>query len=265
MLVLAAVPAAQFHKLRRAAAPRSRGVPAQAGEVARATIRTRPVELAAVDPLLEGNATAHEIERLRLLFPSLPLILYTALSPATGAVLLALGQTGIRAVVFTRIDDHPARLREVLAHEEARSASRQLLDQLTGVLAPLPSELRWVVEEVLRAPAELQTVQQVAARARVDRRTFERWFARLGLPSPRHFLAAARVLYAHRLLQDPGFTIEDVAKRLGYAQTKTLQLHARAYLGLTAGEMRLSLDSNEALARVVQRFLTPLEARASAS
>jgi len=29
--------------------------------------------------------------------------------------------------------------------------------------------------------------------------------------------------------------------------------------------MRLSLDSNEALARVVQRFLTPLEARASAS
>src|SRR2546426_9326291 len=59
------------------------------------------------------------------------------------------------------------------------------------------------VEEVLRAPAELQTVQQVAARARVDRRTFERWFARLRLPSPRHFLAAARVLYAHRLLQDP--------------------------------------------------------------
>src|SRR2546430_6561112 len=80
----------------------------------------------------------------------------------------------VNAVVFTRIDDHPARLREVLAHEEARSASRQLLDQLAAVLAPLPSELRWVVEEVLRAPAELQTVQQVAARARVDRRTFER-------------------------------------------------------------------------------------------
>src|SRR3989454_709563 len=185
MLVLAAVPAAQFHKLRRAAAPRFPVVHAQDWDVALATIRTRPVELAAVDPTLQGSASAHEIERLRLLFPSLPLILYTVLSPATGAVLLALGQTGIRAVVFTRIDDHPARLREVLAHEEARSASRQLLDQLTGVLAPLPSELRWVVEEVLRAPAELQTVQQVAARARVDRRTFERWFARLGLPSPR--------------------------------------------------------------------------------
>src|SRR5438046_873939 len=126
MLVLAAVPAAQYHKLRRAAAPRFPVVHAQDWDVALATIRTRPVELAAVDPTLQGSPSAHEIERLRLLFPSLPLILYTVLSPATGAVLLALGQTGIRAVVFTRIDDHPARLREVLAHEEARSASRQL-------------------------------------------------------------------------------------------------------------------------------------------
>src|SRR3989454_7028058 len=170
MLVLAAVPADQFHKLRRAAAPRFPVVQARDWDDALATIRTRPVELAAVDPQLEGSPSAREIERLRVLFPSLPLILYTALSPATAAVLLAVGHTGINAVVFSRIDDHPARLREVLAHEEARSASRQLLDQLAAVLAPLPSELRWVVEEVLRAPAELQTVQQVAARARVDRR-----------------------------------------------------------------------------------------------
>jgi AraC-like DNA-binding protein len=257
----------QCHKLRRAAAPRFPVVHALTWDDALATIRTRPVELAAVDPLLDGHASAREIERLRVLFPSLPLILYTTLSPATAAVLLALGQTGIRAVVFARLDDHPARLREVLAHEEARSASRQLLDQLTVVLAPLPSELRWVVEEVLRAPAELQTVQQVAARARVDRRTFERWFARLGLPSPRHFLAAARVLYAHRLLQDPGFTIDDVAARLGYAQTKTLQQHARAYLGLTAGEMRLTLEPRQALERIAQGFVPlPLrQAQASAS
>ena len=73
------------------------------------------------------------------------------------------------------------------------------------------------------------------------------------------------MLYAPRLLQDPGFTIEDVAKRLGYAQTKTLQLHARAYLGLTAGEMRLSLSPEDALARVVHQFLTPAGARVSVS
>src|SRR5437870_731723 len=158
MLVLAAVPEVQYHKLRRAIAARFPVVHARTWDEALAIIRARPVELAVVDPLLAGTA-----------------------------------------------------------------------------------------------------------RARVDRRTFERWFARLGLPSPRHFLAVARVLYAHRLLQDPGFTIEDVAQRLGYAQTKTLQLHARSYLGLTAGEMRLTLEPAEALERVAQGFLPVRRAHATAS
>src|SRR2546422_10926776 len=93
------------------------------------------------------------------------------------------------------------------------------------------------LEEALRSPGEVQTVGQVAVRARVDRRTCERWFTRVGLPSPRRFLSAARVLYAPRLLQDPGFTIQDVAKPLGYAQTKPAQFLAPASLGLTSGEM----------------------------
>jgi AraC-like DNA-binding protein len=265
MLVLAAVPELQYHKLRRAAAVRFPLAHARTWDDALATIRGRPVELAVVDPLLMCVPSATEIERLRRLFPSLPLILYTTLSPETAAVLLQLGQTGIRDMVLFRYDDHPARLLDVLVLEEARSASRQLLDQVAAVLAPLPSELRWVLEEVLRAPAELQTVQQVAARARVARRTIERWVARLGLPSPRHFLAAARVLYAHRLLQDPGFTIEDVAQRMGYAQTKTLQAHARLYLGLTAGEMRLTLEPAQALERVAQGFVPARQARISVS
>jgi len=256
MLVLAAVPELQYQRLRRAAASAFGVIGAPTWDAALTTIRRWPVELAVVDPLLSGEARTQEIERLRVLFPSLPLMLYTTLTPQTAGVLLALGQRGIRHVVFTRFDDHATRLRDLLAREEARSASQQLLNQLAGALAPLPSELRWVLEEALRSPGEVQTVGQVASRARVDRRTCQRWFTRIGLPSLRHFLAAARVLYAYRLLQDPGFTVEDVAQRLRYSQVKTLQLHAREYLGLTAGEMRLSLSPEEALERVV-RFLAP--------
>ncbi len=263
MLILAAVPDIQLHKLRRAAAARFSLARALTWGEALVTIRSRPVELAVVDPLLSGTPSAQEIERLRVLFPSLPLILYTSLTPETAAVLLTLGQRGIRHVVFARYDDHPVRLRDVLVQEEAWAASRLFLEQLAGALAPLPRELRWVLEEALQAPTAVQTVGQVAARARVDRRTCERWFTRIGLPSPRHFLAAARVLYAHRLLQDPGFTVEDVAQRLGYSQVKTLQQHARAYLGLTAGEMRLSLTPDQALTRVAQRFLPRERVRAA--
>src|SRR6266568_4276397 len=80
-------------------------------------------------------------------------------------------------------------------------------DDVLTVIRGRPVEL--AVVDALLAPGQVQTVSQVAVRARVDRRTCERWFTRVGLPSPRHFLSAARVLYAHRLLQDPGFTIED--------------------------------------------------------
>src|SRR6266550_3913251 len=257
MLVLAAVPDIQHHQLRRAVAARFAVVHAGSWDAVLHTIRSRPVEIVVLDPLLSGEARSQEIERLRLLFPSLPLILYTSLTPELAGVLLTLGQCGIRHVVFSRFDDHPERLRQVIEDEEMHAASRRMLGQLAGALAPLPQELRWVLEEALRTPGEVQTIQQVAARARVDRGTCARWFARAGLPSPRHFLAAARVLYAHRLLQDPGFTIEDVAQRMSYGQAKILQQHARAYLGLTAGEMRLSLTPEEALERVSQRFRHP--------
>jgi AraC-like DNA-binding protein len=270
MLVLAAVPDIQFQTLRGAVAPRFTLARASSWDVALETIRGRPVEIVVADPMLAGAPSGQEIERLHVLFPSLPMILYTSMpsqsptfSAQWAAVLLALGQCGIRHVVLRGSEDHPERLRDLLSAEAMHAASNRLLDQLTAALAPLPRELRWVLEDALRAPGEIQTIQQVAARARVDRGTCARWFARAGLPSPRRILAAARVLYAHRLLQDPGFTIEDVAQRLGYAQAKTLQQHARTYLGLTAGEMRLSLTADEATNRIVQGFLTP--ARRSAA
>src|SRR5213594_807086 len=111
MLVLAAVPDVQFHKLRRAAGSRFSVAQVSTWDDVLTGIRGRPVELAVVDPLLSGHARSQEIERLRVLFPSLPLMLYTTLTPRTAGVLLALGQRGIQHAVFANYDDHPSRLR----------------------------------------------------------------------------------------------------------------------------------------------------------
>ncbi|HTI06422.1 MAG TPA: helix-turn-helix domain-containing protein [Gemmatimonadales bacterium] len=265
MLVLAAVSDLQYQRLRGAVGAAFSLARAATWDVALETIRCRPVEIAVVDPML-GGARGQEVERLRVLFPSLPLILYTPMmTPELAPVLLAMGKCGITRVVLSRTEDHPDRLRDLLGAEALHATSNRLLAQLTTALAPLPPALRWVLEDAMRAPGTVQTIQQVAARARVDRGTCARWCYRAGLPSPRDILAATRVLYAHRLLKDPGFTIEDVAKRLGYAQTKTLQQHARRYLGLTAGEMRLSLTADEATAHIVQDFLTPVRRNAASA
>src|SRR5256712_7724709 len=155
MLVLAAVPDAQLLRLRRATAARFTFVHAAHWGEALAIIRSRPVEVAVVDPLLSGEPRALEIERLRLLFPSLPLILYTSLTPQLASVLLVLGQCGIRHVVFSRFDDHPTRLRQVLEAESAGAASRQLLAQLAGHLPPPPTQLPRVLAEALPAARQV--------------------------------------------------------------------------------------------------------------
>ena len=77
-------------------------------------------------------------------------------------------------------------------------------------------------------------------------------------------MVLTRLLYAHRLLLDPGYTVEDVALKLGYSKTKTLQMHLRAVFGLTAGELRVSMSIDDALAMVTSRYLTPAR-RAAAS
>jgi AraC-like DNA-binding protein len=218
------------------------------------TIRAKPVEMAVVDPLLGGQARAHGIERLRLLFPSLPLLVYTELAPATASVLLQLGRSGIRRVVFHRV---------AIQAELEQSASQQVMQALGGALQQLPRELLRALQAMLHAGDEAPTVTSLAERAQLTRRTCERWFTKVGLPSPRTVMVLTRLLYAHRLLLDPGYTVEDVALKLGYSKTKTLQMHLRAVFGVTAGELRVSLSTEEALMIVTDRYLKPMRQAAS--
>ena len=73
----------------------------------------------------------------------------------------------------------------------------------------------------------------------------------------------ARLLSAHRLLLDPGYTVEDVALKLGYSKAKTFQMHLREVFGATAGELRVSLSTDEALAAIRGRYFTHLQRAAS--
>jgi AraC-like DNA-binding protein len=263
MLLLAVVPGVRLHQL-RTADPKLYsfiGLPSWAEVVD--TIRHRPVEMAVLDPAFDGHMRTREIERLRVLFPSLPVLIYTSLTPEAPGVLLELGRIGIRRVILARFDDSPASLRTILRDELESTASRKVIQGIDRLLVGLPMPARWAVEAMLHAPTEIATVSALAERVRVQRRTCERWFAKVGLPSPRTVLVLARLLYAHRLLQDPGYTVEDVALKLGYGRTRSLQDQFKEVFGLTAGEVRLSLTVEEALDQVTKRYFGGLRKVAS--
>ncbi|MFQ5704918.1 MAG: helix-turn-helix transcriptional regulator [Gemmatimonadales bacterium] len=209
-----------------------------------------------MDPALEGKPKAKEIERFRVFFPSLPLIVYTELTPDIPAVLLKLGQAGIRDVVVVEHDDHPERLGDLLVKAAAAGVAHRLISSIEDLLAKCPRELRWAIETIIREPAQVQTVQQLADRARMDRRTCLRWFARANLPTPGTVLTVLRVVYGHRLLQDPGYTVEDVAKKLGFSQVRTFVQHVRDVFGVTPKELRVLYSPEETIATVRERFFT---------
>src|SRR5690606_27808049 len=136
-----------------------------------------------------------------------------------------------------------------------RCETRQGVASMSGVLAELPAQLRTGLEALLDVDVGVRTVSELAIQSNVERRTVERLFLKSGLPSPRVVLMALRLLYAHRLLLDPGHTVEDVAVKLGYGKTKTFQAHCREVFGVTAGEVRMALSAEEAVARVTEDYL----------
>lgn len=254
MLVLAATPRLLALRLHRAAGRRFRFVPAESWHEVLETIRSQAVELAVVDPALEGRARSQEIERLRVLFPSLPILLYTCLVPEIVPVLLKLGQHGIRTVLLADHDDAPRRISDLLVEEAASGLSHLLLGDLQDLLAEWPGELRWAIETVVREPERFHTVADLAKRARMDRRTCVRWFAKANLPPPSTVLTAIRMVYAHRLLQDPGYTVEDVARKLGYARVRSFGMHVKEIFGMPPGDLRVTLSPAAAVELVRTRF-----------
>jgi hypothetical protein len=83
------------------------------GELQDVVSCTNPLAVFA-DPLADetGNPNAHLEQICRE--ARVPIILYTSLSPAVAGRLLALGQVGIRHLVFHQFDDNPERLKGVV-------------------------------------------------------------------------------------------------------------------------------------------------------
>lgn len=254
MQVLAAVGSIFRHRLHRVAGQRFVFRPAVGWPEAVQAILREPLEMAVVDPALEGSPRAHEIERLRVMFPSLPVIVYTGLIPEVVPVLLRLGRAQVQDVVVAGYDDHPGKLGEVLVHGAAQAVSQRLAGELDDLLSHCPGELRWAIGTVVREPTAFHTVQDLAERARMDRRTCARWFTRAHLPPPSTVLMAFRVVYAHRLLQDPGYTVEDVATKLGYSKARSFAAHVKEIFGMTPGELRVALTPEEVIESVRKQF-----------
>ncbi len=205
-------------------------------------VRRSSVDVAVVDPGADGLVRVTEIRGLLDHHPTLPMVLYTALSPQTMKALVELAKHGTQQVVLHRFDDSPAKFLSVLERQPGSTLSSLILEELSEPIAALPGALARAVERMFKRPGQFFGVPDLASAAQMPRRTVYRYFEAVGLASPRVVVTGARVLRAYSYMREPGHSLRDVAAKLGYTQQQ-LRRSMVELVGQTPVRVRAAVDA----------------------
>jgi AraC-like DNA-binding protein len=224
-------------------------------------VRERPVDAVLVSVHRCGPEQAEVLGHLVRDFPGIPTVaLVSRHDPgSTAETLLRLGASGVRQVVDVTAPTGWSRLREVVGQPASRAAARIRAGVLPA-LADAPPDARLFVEAMIRLAPETPTVLCLARRLCVRPSTLMSRFTRAGLPSPKNYLAAIRLLHAAHHFETGALSVADVAYRLDYSSPQSFGRHLRAMLGVTAMEFRRRFPFPTALARFVGLMIEPYAA-----
>jgi len=220
-------------------------------------VRERPVDAVLVSV---HRCVPEQVEALAHLvrdFPGIPTVALVSQHDAGATeMLLRLGATGVRQVVDVTSPAGWSRLRKVVGQPATRAVAR-IQGPILDALAEAPADARLFMEALVRLAPETATVRRLADRLYVRPSTLMSRFVRSGLPSPKNYLAAVRLLHAAILFETDGLSVSDVAYRLEYSSPQSFGRHLRAMLGITASEFRSRFPFPTALASFVDRLLGP--------
>ena len=176
-------------------------------------------------------------------FPRIPAVaLLSEFELRTPHAVLALGQCGIRRLVDVRQAAGWRELRGTLMADTGDVGQRTILGQLAIDLAGVPNDCWQFFETIFTCSPRLGNVRLLARHLDVTASTLMSRFFRAGVPTPKRYLATARLVRAGRLFENSGFSIANVANHLDYSSPQSFGRHVRTLLHITAGEFRQRYD-----------------------
>ncbi len=218
-------------------------------------LRRQSLDVAVLDPQSAGGVQLAELLSLLEQHPSLPIVLYTYLSPGMLGAVAELARHGVRDVVLHRFDDEPRRFLDLLERQPGFALGEMLLEPLAQPLSRLPSALARAVERLFRSPSRVHGVSDLARSASMSVRMVYRKLDQAGLASPRVLVQTARLLRAYGYMRDPGLLIEDVATKLGYQSPRLLTRQMQEATGMTPTEVRGHMSPEEFVERLGARLM----------
>ena len=190
-------------------------------------------------------------------FPGIPTVaLVSQHNAGATEMLLRLGASGVRQVVDVTVPAGWAQLRHVVGQPATRAVAR-IQGPILEALGDAPRDARLFVEVMVRLAPETPTVRKLSERLHVRPSTLMSRFSRAGLPSPKNYLAAVRLLHAAHLFEAGGLSVADVSYRLEYSSPQSFGRHLRTMLGITSSEFRQRFPFPLALDRFIALMLMP--------
>jgi AraC-like DNA-binding protein len=214
-------------------------------------VREKPVTALILDPAADGVMNVEAVMNLLKRYPSLPIVGYVVLNPASFGAVMQLTRAGLQNVVLQRFEDSPQRFRETVERTRGNPLKRKLLDSLRPQLNLLPLKLVSTVDEMFEWPERYSSSQDVALRAEMSSVRVYRNFSMAGLGSPKRMLRAAKLLRAVGYLQDRGYSVRDVAKKVGYRNQRIFAEHTLDVFGLTPSRVRSHLTPDDAVEKLL--------------
>jgi len=176
-------------------------------------------------------------------FPRVPTVaLLTQLDHSAPQAMLSLGSTGLRQLVDVRDPAGWRELRDYLLAAQGDGIQRLALTQLQMDLAGVPPDCWRFFEALFLVPPVVTTVRGLSQYMDVIPSTLMSRFFRSKLPAPKQYLAAARLVRAARLFENPGFSVANVANHLDYSSPQSFGRHVRTLMRMTALQFRERYD-----------------------
>ena len=114
-------------------------------------------------------------------------------------------------------------------------------------LAPVNATLAKVLDWAVKQSGSGLTVEQIAAKANMTRRTLDRHFIRQYNMTPHQWLCERKLEVARQLLETSHLSIEQIAGRSGFDNAVTLRHNFKKYLSVSPSKYRQTFQSNQHL------------------
>ncbi|HUQ98882.1 MAG TPA: AraC family transcriptional regulator [Gemmatimonadaceae bacterium] len=219
-----------------------------------AIIRVEPVTVVIIDPAADGTMRIDAVASLLSRFPSLSFVGYVSLNAESFGAIAQLSRRGLQHVVLHRFDDSRERLQQTISRVRANPPSQRMLALLAPALKEVPLTLARAVRDMFERPHRYGSVLDLATATDLPPVSVYRYLESAGIMTPKKLLMVAKLTRALTYLRDPGYSVREVAAKLGYKHARILTSHAIEVFQVTPSRVRSRLSDDDAIAMLI-RFI----------